>query len=183
MFLTWFKQPRNSLVTVAGCRPSNGNKVCLVLRCPRFVEWQRGRNVILGSVQAWICRGWGRREGEKTSLACGFIVLGVKCLLAPVWDSCQCVAYSGWTWRKFSFFSVTASGLKSWVIDSLFIYQERKKNESETPSSGQWIRRQGTQFILDRSERKKHLKSYSSWTKDRPSQPPHALSQGLSQSN
>lgn len=60
-------------------------------------------------------------------------------------------------------------------MDSLFIYQERKKNERETPSSGQLIRRQGTQFFLDRSQRKKHLKSYSSWTKYRPSQPAHAL--------
>lgn len=176
VFLTWFKHPRNPATTVSGCRPNNGNTVCLVLSCPFFAYCQRGGNVILSSIQAWICWEWRGKRGEKNLRPMDSYFLVWSSCSSPMWDSCQCAAQqSGWTWRKLSFFSVPAPGLKYWIIDSLFMYQDRKRNERKNPSSGQWIRRQSTQFILDRSQRKKLLKSYSSRTKIRPSQP-HSIS-------
>lgn len=177
MFLTWFRQPRNCLIVVAGCRPSNGNKVCLVLSCPHFAEWQREGTVILCSAQAWICWEW-EKWGWQSIFSLWIHTAWCETHAHPLHETVvnvqpmRLVGLGG----NFHSFQLQYLVFESWVVDSFFIYHERKKNEGETPSSGQWIRRQGTQFFLDRSERKKHLKSYSSWTKNWPSQPAHALS-------
>lgn len=86
------------------------------------------------SVQACICWGCSRSGAEKAFLAFEFILLGVKHMITHCVRQLSMCSLPLWLDL---FFSATASGLKSCVIDSLFIYQERKKNERENPSSGQ----------------------------------------------